>query len=42
MGISFLKQANVLWLQIYKIVKDNCEIPIGANPNDDLMERLLG
>lgn len=43
MGISFLKQANVLWLQIYQIVKDNCETPIGAsNPNDDLMERLLG
>lgn len=43
MGISFLKQANVLWLQIYQIVKDNCEAPIGSsNPNDDLMERLLG
>ena len=43
MGISFLKQANVLWLQIYQIVKDNCETPIGSsNPNDDLMERLLG
>lgn len=43
MGISFLKQANVLWLQIYQIVKENCETPIGgSNPNDDLMERLLG
>ena len=43
MGLSFLKQANVLWLQIYKIVKENCETPIGgSNPNDDLMERLLG
>ena len=43
MGISFLKQANVLWLRIYQIVKDNCETPIGgSNPNDDLMERLLG
>ena len=43
MGISFLKQANVLWLQIYQIEKDNCETPIGSsNPNDDLMERLLG
>lgn len=43
MGMSFMKQANVLWLQIYQIVKDNCETPLGkSNPNDDLMERLLG
>jgi hypothetical protein len=42
MGLSFLKQANVLWLQIYQIVKENCETPLGgSNPNDDLMERLL-
>lgn len=33
----------MVWLQIYQIVKDNCETPIGSNnPNDDLMERLLG
>lgn len=42
MGISFLKQANALWLQIYQIVKENCESPIGNNPNDDMMEKLLG
>ncbi|NLA85962.1 MAG: P27 family phage terminase small subunit [Clostridiales bacterium] len=43
MGLNFLKQANVLWLQIYQIVKENCETPIGdSNPNDDIMERLLG
>ena len=43
MGLNFLKQANVLWLQIYQIVKENCETPLGnSNPNDDLMERLLG
>lgn len=43
MGVTFLKQANILWLQIYQIVKDNCETPIvGSNPNDDLMEKLLG
>ena len=43
MGLSFLKQANVLWMQIYQIVKENCETPLGgSNPNDDLMERLLG
>jgi len=42
MGLSFLKQANILWLQIYQIVKENCETPLGSNPNDDLMERILG
>ena len=43
MGLNFSKQANILWLQIYQIVKDNCETPIGgSNPNDDLMEKLLG
>ena len=42
MGINYEKQANILWLQIYQIVKDNCETPIGdGNPNDDLMEKLL-
>ncbi len=42
MALSFSKQANVFWMQIYQIVKDNCETPIGSTPNDDLMERLLG
>ena len=43
MAISFSKQANVFWMQIFQIVKDNCESPIGlTNPNDDLMEKLLG
>ena len=43
MGLNFLKQANILWLQIYQIVKENCETPLGgSNPNDDLMEKLLG
>ena len=43
MALSFSKQANLFWLQIYQIVKENCETPIGgSNPNDDLMEKLLG
>jgi len=43
MALSFSKQANLFWMQIYQIVKDNCETPIGgSNPNDDLMEKLLG
>jgi len=42
MGLNFLKQANVLWGQIYQIVKENCTEPLGgANPNDDIMEKLL-
>ena len=43
MALQSSKQANLYWMQIYQIVKDNCETPIGnSNPNDDLMERLLG
>jgi len=41
MGISFLKQANVIWLQIFQIVKENCIVPVGDNPNDDIMEKIL-
>ena len=43
MALQSSKQANLYWMQIYQIVKDNCETPIGgSNPNDDLMEKLLG
>lgn len=43
MGLNFLKQANVLWGQIFQIVKENCTEPLSGNtPNDDVMERLLG
>ena len=43
MALQASKQANLYWMQIYQIVKDNCETPIGgSNPNDDLMEKLLG
>lgn len=43
MGMSYLKQANVIWGQIYQIVKENCTEPLsGKTPNDDLMEKLLG
>ncbi|MEG1805279.1 MAG: terminase [Clostridia bacterium] len=42
MGLNFLKQANILWGQIYQIVKENCSEPLGgATPNDDMMEKLL-
>ena len=42
MSQSYMKQVNQVWYQIYQVVKDNCSADIGgANPQDDLMERLL-
>lgn len=41
MGLNFLKQANILWMQIFQIVKENCSVPLDSNPNDDLMEQIL-
>jgi hypothetical protein len=42
MGLNFLKQANILWGQIFQIVKENASVAVGGNnPNDDIMERLL-
>lgn len=42
MGLNFLKQANVIWGQIFQVVKENCTEPLGAGtPNDDVMEKLL-
>lgn len=41
MGINYLKQANGVWAQIFQVIKDNCETPIGDNPNDDIMEKIL-
>ena len=42
MSQNYMKQVNQVWFQIYQVVKDNCSSDIGgANPQDDLMERLL-
>jgi len=42
MSQSFSKQANNLWFQIFQIVRENCAVDFkGANPHDDMMERLL-
>ena len=42
MSQNYMKQVNQVWFQIYQVVKDNCSADIGgANPQDDLMERLL-
>jgi len=41
-GHSYEKQTNLLWLEIFQIVKENCTGDYkGANPQDDVMERLL-
>jgi len=42
MGIAYSKQANILWGQIFQIVKENSSMAVdGNNPNDDIMLRLL-
>lgn len=42
MGLNFLKQANIIWGQIFQIVKENSSVVAeGSNPNDDIMLQLL-
>lgn len=41
MGLSFQKQANLLWYEIYDIVKQNCTTPFEGMPGGDPMEKLL-
>ena len=42
MSQNFMLQTNRLWMEIYQIVKENCAGEYsGANPQDDVMERLL-
>jgi hypothetical protein len=42
MNQNFMTQTNRLWYEIFQIVKDNCTGEYGgANPQDDVMERLL-
>ena len=38
---KFKKQANIIWAQIYQVVKENCQEPVTNNPNDDIMEKIL-
>lgn len=40
MSVQFQKQANLLWYEIYEIVKQNCTEVFEDNTND-MMERLL-
>ena len=41
MSLSFQKQANLLWYEIFDIVKQNCTTAFAGNPQDDIMEALL-
>ena len=41
MSQSFQKQANLLWYEIYDIVKQNCTQAFVSTPQEDMMERLL-
>ena len=39
---TYMTQANRLWAEIFQIVRENCTSEYtGANPQDDVMERLL-
>lgn len=41
MSQAFQKQANLLWYELFDIVKQNCTTAFVGNPQDDMMERLL-
>ena len=41
MSQTFQKQANLLWYEIFNIVKQNCTTKFDGTPQDDLMEQLL-
>lgn len=41
MAQGYLKQANLLFQQIFNIVSENSREPVTGNPQDDMMERLL-
>jgi hypothetical protein len=41
MSQSFQKQANLLWYEMFEIVKQNCTTAFTGNPQDDIMEALL-
>jgi len=41
MAQSFQKQANLLWSEIFEVVKQNSLTPYEGMPQDDAMERLL-
>jgi len=38
---SYQKQSNLLWYEIFDIVKQNCTTKFDGSPQDDMMEQLL-
>ncbi len=41
MSLSFQKQANLIWYEIFDIVKQNCTTDFIETPQNDMMELLL-
>ena len=41
MSQTFQKQANLIWYEIYDIVKQNCTTQFDGSPQEDMMEQLL-
>lgn len=41
MSVSFQKQANIIWYEIFDIVKQNCTTNFSDTPQDNAMELLL-
>lgn len=39
---NYLRQANVIWQQIYAIVQANSLVPVTDDPQSGMMEKLLG
>ena len=39
---NYLREANVIWQQIYAIVQANSVQPVSDDPQGDMMEQLLG
>ena len=41
MSVGFQKQANIIWYEIFDIVKQNCTTNFSDTPQDNVMELLL-
>ena len=41
MSLNYQKQANMLWCEIFDIVRQNCSTEYGSLPQEDMMDKLL-
>ncbi len=41
MSLSYQKQSNILWYEIFQVVKENSMTAFEGNPKEDAMEKLL-